>query len=163
TEVLADAGATRPAFTAVHATHLTRQDVALLGVSPATCCFCPTTERDLADGIGPASDLLRAGASLALGSDSHAVSDLLEEARAGELDERLAGGDRGRHPVPTLLQAATVSGHACLGWHDAGRIEEGAIADLVTIGLDSPRLAGTVAEHAIPSLLFAATAADVRH
>jgi formiminoglutamate deiminase len=163
TEVLADAGATRPAFTAVHATHLTKEDVALLGVSPATCCFCPTSERDLADGIGPATELRRAGASLALGSDSQAVIDLFEEARAVELDERLATGERGRHTVHDLLQAATVNGHACLGWHDAGRIEEGAIADLVTIGLDSPRLAGAVAENAIQSLLFAATASDVRH
>ena len=52
-------------------------------------CFCPTTERDLADGIGPARALADAGIPLSLGSDSHAVIDLFEEARAVELDERL--------------------------------------------------------------------------
>ena len=76
-------------FTAVHATHLTDDDVALLGRA-ATCCLCPTTERDLGDGIGPARRLRDAGARLALGSDSQAVIDLFEEARAIELDERLA-------------------------------------------------------------------------
>jgi formiminoglutamate deiminase len=163
TALLADAGATRPAFTAIHATHLTAGDVALLGASPATCCLCPTTERDLADGIGRAGELARAGAPLALGSDSHAVIDLFEEARAVELDERLASGERGRNRPPDLLAAATAGGHACLGWPDAGRIEAGALADLVTVGLDSPRLAGTDTADAIPSLVFAAGAADVRH
>ena len=59
-----------------------RRDIALLGGAGATVCLCPTTERDLADGIGPARALADAGARLALGSDSHAVIDLLEEARA---------------------------------------------------------------------------------
>ena len=68
-------------------------------------CFCPTTERDLADGIGPAAALVQAGARLCLGSDSHAVIDLFEEARAVELDERLATGERGHHSAEELLRA----------------------------------------------------------
>ena len=83
-----------------------------------------------------------AGASLSLGSDSHAVIDLFEEARAVELDERLASGERGRHGAAELLRAASADGHACLGWPDAGRIEPGARADLVTVALDGVRLAG---------------------
>jgi formiminoglutamate deiminase len=161
--LLADAGALGPQFTAVHATHLTDDDVPLLGGSRSTCCLCPTTERDLADGIGPAGRLAAAGAPLAVGSDSHAVIDLIEEARAIELDERLATGRRGTHGVRSLLRAATAAGHASLGWPDAGRIEAGATADLVTLGLDSARLAGTGAEHALASLLFAGSAADVRN
>ena len=59
-------------------------------VAPAApVALCPTTERSLADGVGPARALIDAGAGLALGTDSHAVIDLLEEARAVELDERL--------------------------------------------------------------------------
>jgi formiminoglutamate deiminase len=160
--VLADAGAIGGEFTAVHATCVTAEDVALLGEVGATCCLCPTTERDLADGIGPSRQLVEAGASLVLGSDSHAVIDLLEEARAVELDERLATRRRGTHPAAELLGAATAAGHACLGWPEAGRIEADAIADLVTVGLDSVRLAGTDRESAIPSLVFAAAALDVR-
>ena len=100
----------------------------------ACCCVCPTTERDLADGIGRMRRLAEAGASLSLGSDSHAVIDLFEEARAVELDERLASGERGHHTAAALLRAASEDGHACLGWPDAGRIAPGARADLVTVG-----------------------------
>ncbi len=160
-EVLDGAGALGPAFTAVHATHLTDGDVAALGAVGCCCCLCPTTERDLADGVGPARALADTGASLAVGSDSHAVIDMLEEARAVELDERLASGERGRHSAVELLHAATASGHAALG-RDGGRIEAGAPADLVTIGLDSVRLAGTTADTALESVVFGASATDVR-
>jgi formiminoglutamate deiminase len=150
-------------FTAVHFTHTTEADQALLGEAGASCCLCPTTERDLADGIGPSRALRDAGVSIALGSDSHAVVDLLEEARSVELDERLASGVRGNHDAPVLLRMAGEHGHAALGWPDAGRIEAGAYADLTTVGLDSVRLAGTRAEDALDAAVFAATAADVRH
>ncbi len=161
TAVLDDAGALGSRFTAVHATHLTDDDVAALGGSGCCCCLCPTTERDLADGVGPARALIDAGASLSLGSDSHAVIDLLEEARAVELDERLVSGERGRHAAASLLCAATADGHSALG-RDGGRLEAGAPADLVTIGLDSVRLAGISAASALESVVFAASAADVR-
>ena len=159
--MLERAGALTPGFTAVHATHLTAADVAALGGSGGHCCLCPTTERDLADGIGPARELRDAGAGLALGSDSQAVIDQFEEARAIELDERLATGERGRLGASALLSAATGNGHAALGWPDAGSIEAGAYADLVTVGLDSVRLAGTTAATALEAAVFAASAADV--
>jgi formiminoglutamate deiminase len=154
-------GALGPEFTAVHATHLTGDDIAALGGSGSTCCLCPTTERDLADGTGPAQALTEAGAALALGSDSQAVIDQFEEARAVELDERLATGERGRHGAAALLRAATAAGHAALGWPEAGLIASGAYADLVTVGLDGVRLAGTTTETALEAAVFAASAADV--
>ena len=163
TQILADAGAVSERFTAVHATHLSDGDVALLGGADACCCLCPTTERDLADGIGPARRLREAGAYLALGSDSQAVIDQLEEARAVELDERLATGVRGQHRPPDLMRAATEGGYTSLGWPEGGRIEEGALADLTVIGLDGVRLAGTPIAHAIESAVFAGGAGDVRH
>jgi formiminoglutamate deiminase len=163
TALLAHAGVLEGSFTAVHATHLSEDDVRLLGTARACCCVCPTTERDLADGIGRMRPLRDAGASLALGSDSHAMIDLFEEARAVELDERLASGERGHHGADALLRAASADGHACLGWTDAGRIEPGARADLVTVSLDGVRLAGWEPEHALESAVFAAGAADVRH
>ncbi len=161
TALLADAGALGEHFTAIHATHLTDEDVALLGGAGATICLCPTTERDLADGIGPARRLVDAGAALATGSDSHAVIDPFEEARAIELDERLATGVRGAHRAPDLLRAATAGGYAALGWPDGGRLEPGALADLTTLSLDSVRLAGLAPEHAAASAVYAATASDV--
>lgn len=159
--LLADLGVLSERLTAVHATHLTPGDVDLLGGAGAGVCMCPTTERDLADGIGPSSALASAGSPLSLGSDSHAVVDLFEEARAVELDERLATLERGNHRVDDLLAMATVNGYRALGWAGGGVLEPGTPADMVTVALDSVRLAGAEAETAMASLLFAATAADV--
>jgi formiminoglutamate deiminase len=159
TEVLVDAGALGPRTTAVHATHLTDLDRTELGDSDTAVCFCPTTERDLADGIGPARALVEAGSPICLGSDSHAVVDLFEEARAVELHERLRTERRGHFTAAELLAAATRAGHAALGWPDAGAIATGARADLVTLRLDTIRTAGVDPAQAV----FAATAADVAH
>ena len=159
--MLDGAGALGPRSTMVHATHLTRDDIGLLGGSRTCVCLCPTTEAFLADGIGPAGALAAAGSPLAVGSDSHAVIDLLDEARRIELDERLASGQRGRFGAAALATAATAAGHTCLGWPQAGEIVPGALADLVTVRLDTPRLAGAVPAAALESVIFAGTAADV--
>ncbi|WP_433327074.1 formimidoylglutamate deiminase [Spirillospora sp. CA-294931] len=163
TRLLADAGALGARAVAVHATHLTEEDIGLLGATTTGVCMCPTTERDLADGIGPARDLADAGAPICLGSDQHAVIDLFEEARAVELDERLRTRRRGHWSAGELLAAATSNGHSALGWPEAGRLEPGAYADLVTIALDSVRTAGAGPEFAAESAVFAATGADVRY
>jgi formiminoglutamate deiminase len=160
--VLEEAGALGPRTSLVHATHLTRADIRLLGESRSHVCFCPTTEADLADGIGPASALAAAGATLTLGSDSHAVIDLLEEARRVELGERLASRERGHFTAAELATAATSAGHASLGWPDGGQLAPGAMADLVAVGLDSARTAGSVPASALESVIFGASAADVR-
>ncbi|MFB8752728.1 formimidoylglutamate deiminase [Streptomyces parvulus] len=163
TRLLADHGVLGERTTGVHNTHLSDEDVALLGGSRTGTCMCPTTERDLADGIGPATALQRAGSPLSLGSDSHAVVDLLEEARAMELNERLRTRTRGHWTAAALLRAATADGHAALGWDDTGRIETGARADLATVALDSVRTAGPLPRLGAETAVFAATAADVRH
>ena len=163
TRLLADHGVLGPRTTGVHNTHLTDEDIALLGGSRTGTCMCPTTERDLADGIGPAVALQRAGSPLSLGSDSHAVIDLLEEARAMELNERLRTRTRGHWTAAALLRAASADGHAALGWDDAGTLEPGALADFTTIALDSVRTAGPVPRLGAETAVFAATAADVRH
>jgi formiminoglutamate deiminase len=163
TAVLAEAGALSERFAAVHATHVTDGDLEQLGGASATACLCPTTERDLADGVGPARRLADAGARLALGTDSQALIDPFEEARAVELDERLESGARGRHSAAELLRAATEGGTRAIGWPEAGRIEPGALADLTTIGLDGVRLAGTPPDRLIESVVFAGAPADVRN
>jgi len=159
--VLARGGALSDRFSAVHATHVDAADVALLARAGSFVCMCATTERDLADGIAPTDAFRDARVAMTVGSDSNAVIDLFEEARAIELDQRLASGQRGTHSARSLLEAATTIGHRSLGWPEAGRIEVGAPADFVTIGLSSVRTAGAVPEHAVASVVFAATAADV--
>jgi len=161
TLTLAEAGAISPSFTAVHATHLAPNDIAVLGF--ANVCLCPTTERDLADGIGPARQLREGGAKLCTGSDSQAFIDPFEEARAIELDERLATGVRGNHTPAQLMEAATSGGYDSLGWSGGGRLAPGAPADLVNVSLDGITLAGTPPEHAVEAAIFAAGPRDVRH
>ncbi|MFE3516866.1 formimidoylglutamate deiminase [Streptomyces sp. NPDC059166] len=161
--LLADHGVLGPRTTGIHNTHLAAEDIELLGTSRTGTCMCPTTERDLADGIGPATALQGAGSPLSLGSDSHAVIDLFEEARAMELHERLRTHVRGHWTAAALLRAASADGHAALGRPDAGILEPGAPADLTTVALDSVRTAGPVPRLAAEAAVFAATAADVRH
>jgi cytosine/adenosine deaminase-related metal-dependent hydrolase len=148
-------------FTAVHFTHVTDEDLALLAGDGGHVCLCPTTERDLADGVGRARAMRAAGIGLALGSDSNAVIDPLEEARAVELDERLVSGVRGGHAGHELLHAATRGGYESLGWPEGGRLEAGAPADLVALRTERVRLSGIPDEHLIDGLVFAGAAADV--
>jgi formiminoglutamate deiminase len=157
TELLSRAGLLGPRTTVVHATHLSSADVGLLGSSGTGCCVCPSTERDLADGIGPARVLAGAGSPLCLGSDQHAVVDPFEEMRGLELHERLRTGERGRFTPAELMAAASSAGYASLGWPDGGRVEVGALADFVVVRTDTVRTAGCA-----PSQIgFAATATDV--
>ena len=151
TQLLDDAGFLGAGACAVHATHLSDDDISLLAAT--TVCMCPTTERDLADGIGPARELR---GPVCLGSDQHAVVDPFEEARSLEMNERVASLQRGRFTPLELVAALSRNGYTALGW-DGGRLRPGGVADLVAVCLDSPRTAG-----ADPSqLLLAATSADV--
>jgi formiminoglutamate deiminase len=159
TELLDDHGLLGRRTTAVHATHLTDTDIKMLGGSQTSACFCPTTERDLADGIGPARRLASAGSPLTLGSDQQAVIDPFEEMRGLELHERLATGERGCFTPGALIMIGSEAGHRSLGWPEGGRIAEGTLADFVTVRADSVRTAGTRPDQ----IGFAATAADVDH
>jgi len=154
-------GALSDRFTAVHATHVSEEDVALLGDAGCYCCLCPTTERDLADGIARARRLRDAGCRLTTGTDSNAMIEPLEEARAIELDERLASGVRGGHSGASLLAAATASGYASLGWPEGGALRQGALADFVCVRRDGVRLAGVPAADLIDGLVFTGAAGDV--
>jgi formiminoglutamate deiminase len=156
-ELLDEAGLLTERFSAVHATHLTDDDVALLGQARSTACFCPTTERDLADGIGPARALADAGARISLGSDQHAVIDPFEEVRGLEMHERLSSNERGRFTPDELMAAASVDGYRSLGWQDAGLVADGAVADFVVVRTDTVNTAGAKAGQ----ILYSATRSDV--
>jgi formiminoglutamate deiminase len=157
TGVLAGLGALTPRLSVVHATHLTDDDVTLIGASGATVVMCPTTEADLGDGIGPARRLADAGARIALGSDQNAVVDPLLEMRGLEAGERLASGERGRFDPAALLAAATSNGYASLGLGD-NRLRPGDLCDLVEVSTESVRTVGS----APTQLPLTATASDVR-
>lgn len=152
TGLLAQTGLLSARLAAVHATHLTAEDIALLGEAEASVVLCPTTEADLADGIGPARELALAGVSLALGSDQHAVIDPFQETRSLEYGERLRSGARGRF-APEQLQAVLSSG----GARSLGLCAADTAGDEVLLDSRSVRTVGSRPDQ----LFYSATAADV--
>ena len=156
TGLLAAAGALGPRTAVVHGTHLTDDDIALLGGAGCSVVICPTTEADLADGLPAAARLAGAGASLSLGGDQQVVVDPFAQARGLEYGERLAGGRRGVFEPAALWTAALGSSHAAIG-SPGGVLKVGAPADLVAVRTDSVRTAGAEPEQ----LVMCATAADV--
>lgn len=157
TGLLAGLGALAARLSVVHATHLTDDDIELIGAAGATVVICPTTEADLGDGIGPARRLSDAGARIALGSDQNAVVDPLLEMRGLEAGERLASGSRGRFDLAQLLAAASANGYASLGLGE-NRLRAGDLCDLVELSTGSVRTVGS----APAQLPLTATASDVR-
>lgn len=145
--VLEDSGVLGPNVTVVHGTHATPDDIRILSDAGVSASICPTTERWLADGIGPTSAMAEAGIELTIGSDSQAVIDPFEEMRLLELHQRLITGTMGSHDVSALVRAGT-----------AGRtLEVGERLDLTVVDPESPRTAG-VPTRGLP---FAASSADV--
>jgi formiminoglutamate deiminase len=167
TAVLAELGLLTPRLSAVHATHLTDDDIRMLGDAQAGIVMCPTTEADLGDGIGRARRLADAGAHLSIGSDQNAVIDPLLELRGLEYGERLASGSRGRFSPAQLWQLGGAGGYRALGLRsgvDSGSkpgsdsgIAVGAYCDLVELDPNSLRTRGAVPEQ----LPMVATASDV--
>lgn len=140
----------------VHATHLTEGDIALLGGAGVTAVFCPTTEADLADGLGPASRLRDAGAVIALGTDQHAVVDPWLEMRALEYGERLRSGERGRFAPGQLHHAVSDAGSRAQR-REAPALAVGSVCDVMCVDPASVRTAGSRPDQ----LALTASAADV--
>ena len=135
-------------FTAVHAIHISEAEIALLADAGATVCSCPTTERNLGDGILAADKVVRAGIPIALGSDSQAQIDPLEDARQLDLHLRLQQQERavldgiaGKAIAERLFDCATKNGARSLKI-EAGELAEGKFADFVTIDLEDLSIAG---------------------
>ena len=169
-EVLAAEGVLDGRLTAIHATHISTHEVALLARARAIVGACPGTERDLGDGFLPASALHAAGVRIAIGSDSQTIIDPLEEMRLIEYHERLRRTERvllgtaslERIAVaPTLLRTATVNGAASLRVN-AGAIEPGRAADLVSVDLSDISLVGFSPENLDALIALTATSAVIR-
>ena len=146
-EYLADLGLVTERFTAVHATHLSDSEVTLLGDAGAAACICPTTERNLGDGLPRLRELVGAGAELSIGSDSQVRIDPFAEVRALEDGERLRTGSRSvltderGNVSPRLIEVGTQGGRKATGL-SMGSIELGQRADLIAVDIDSMFLDG---------------------
>lgn len=166
--LLAEHGLLGEDFTAVHAIHITDAEIAALARQGATICSCPTTERNLGDGILAADKIMRAGIPVALGSDSQAQIDPLEDARQLDLHLRLEQQERavldgigGEAMARRLFDCATKNGARSLSI-DAGDLTEGKHADFVTVDLDDLSIAGNAAEGLLAAVVFGMNRTAVR-
>ena len=158
-------------FTGVHVIHITPKAARMLGQARAMVCACPTTERNLGDGIVPVDTLFRESVRVSLGTDSQIQIDLLEDARELEYHLRLqkmervvlADQDRaGRSDLASkLLDCATINGAQSIS-APSGGLESGMPADFFTVDLDDPSTAGASQDDLLPSIVFSLSRSAVR-
>ncbi len=167
-ELLAELGVLDARFVAVHATVLASHEARMLGEARAFVCVCPTTERDLGDGLPDLTALRDAGARLCTGVDSHVLSDPIEEARALEMHERLRlrrrvtfTPDRGRTPAEQLLVDASVHGALACGWDVVNGDRETSWRPSTRINLRARSLADVSRDDALDGLFYSGSAACV--
>jgi formimidoylglutamate deiminase len=167
-ELLAQEGLLGNDFVAVHAIHLNSHEISALAEAHAIVCSCPTTERNLGDGIVPVDGLMKLGVRHALGSDSQAQIDPLEDARELDYHLRLARQQRalldqidGRPIASRLLDCATIHGAQALGI-DSGSLTLGEYGDMVSIDLEDLSVAGHTSDTLLPILLFGANRTAIR-
>jgi formiminoglutamate deiminase len=124
----ADLGLLSPRFVAVHATQLEASEARQLGEARAFACICPTTERDLGDGLPDLGALRAAGARLCTGIDSHVLTDPIDDLRGLETHERLRTRKRvtfapaapNETPAEELWRSGSIEGAVACGFADAG-------------------------------------------
>lgn len=166
-------------FTAVHAIHVTPKAIPSFAKTGAMVCACPTTERNLGDGVIPAEEYFKHNVPICLGTDSHAQIDLLEDARELEYHLRLQKLERAvldnqfqvsssksqvREPgrlAARLFDCATTNGARSIGSPD-GSLEPGKAADFFTIDLNDPSVAGASTVDLLSSIVFSLSRAAVR-
>jgi formimidoylglutamate deiminase len=164
-ELLQKNGLLDERFTAVHAIHVSEDEIDQLGSARSFVCACPTTERNLGDGICQADRLAQAGVRIALGSDSNIQIDLLEDARELEYHLRLERLER----VILDRQDLAVSLFACASKHGAaslsapgGSLEVGRTADFFTVDLNHPSIAGADPESLMNNIVFSLERGAIR-
>ncbi len=156
-------------FTAVHAIHITDAEIESLRESGAKVCACPTTERNLGDGIGPTERLTSRAVGICYGSDSNVQIDLLEDARQLEYHLRLKllqravlAQDSGVDSLAArLFENATRVGAESVG-APAGALEPGQLADFFTVDLDDPSIAGAGEDALLSNIVFSAERTAIR-
>ena len=160
-------GLLRDRISAVHAIHIDHEEMDLLAANRATICACPTTERNLGDGIFAARDVMERSISVCLGSDSQAQIEPLEDARELEYHLRLQqqrrsllDGIDGQELSGRLFRCATTNGANALGC-DAGELEPGKLADFFTVDLNDLSIAGDSREDLLATIVFGMQTAAV--
>ncbi|QIB36357.1 formimidoylglutamate deiminase [Ancylobacter pratisalsi] len=145
----------------IHATHMSDDETRRMAQSGAVAGLCPITEANLGDGIFPAPDFLAAGGRYGVGSDSNVQIDAAGELRLLEYSQRLAHRARnvlalseGRSTGGALFDASLNGGAQALG--AVAALTVGAPADLVSLDVEHPALAGRTGAAALDAWIFAA-------
>jgi 5-methylthioadenosine/S-adenosylhomocysteine deaminase len=142
---LKNLGLLGPNLIAVHAVHLTPDEIALLAAHGCHVAHCPTSNVKLASGLAPIHALTQAGVNVGIGTDSAASNnrlDMLSELRLAALLGKLGANDAAAIPARQALEMATINAARALGL-DAkiGSLEKGKRADITAINLNAPELA----------------------
>jgi len=165
--LMANHGILTPSTTLIHAIHLTVSEFESVASAGATICSCPTTERNLGDGIFPADIASRLGIPVAFGSDSQAQIDILEDARQLEYHLRLRDRQRGildapkQSIGPSLFRAASANGHRSLGL-PGGSLATGQPADFFTVDLNDLSILGIDKESLSAQAVFSLSKSAIR-
>lgn len=161
--LLATEGLLSSQFTAVHAIHVSPKAIPSMARSGAMVCACPSTERNLGDGVVPADTYFEQGVPIALGTDSQIQIDLLEDAR--ELEYHLRLQRTRRNVLATsetndqsalagrLFECATVKGATSIGLA-GGSLQAGTPADFFTVDLKDASIAGAGKADLLSSIVF---------
>jgi formimidoylglutamate deiminase len=168
-QLLDELGLLTQDFTAIHAIHLGVGDIERMARGRITVGACPTTERNLGDGILCADQLIDAGVSIALGTDSHTQTDALENARELESNLRLRhlqravlDGRQGRPLASLLFDSATSAGARSLHL-EAGTLRPGTPADFFTVDLADASIAGSLIDELLTNIVFSMSRSAIRH
>lgn len=161
---LAEHGALTERTLLAHGGWLTKQEVGTIAEAGASVVHCPTANMKLATGgYAPVPELLDAGVQVALGTDGPASNNTLDpfqEAKRAALVHKHHRWDAEVLPAATVLALATREAAAACGFEDAGRLVEGAQADLALVDASAPHM---VPMHdPVSQLVYAARPGDVR-
>lgn len=157
-----------PDWTAIHAIHLREQEFGMLADAGVTICACPTTERNLGDGIFAADLAFEQRIPVALGSDSQAQIGPLEDARQLDYHLRLLRQERAvldqihDEPIAQRLFGAATLGGAHALQVPAGELYPGCVADFFTVDLADLSIAGDEEADLLPRLVFGMSRTAVR-
>jgi formimidoylglutamate deiminase len=158
-------------FTAVHAIHVTPKAIQALAKAKSLVCACPTTERNLGDGVIPVDEYMKVGVKVSLGTDSHVQIDMFEDARELEYHLRLKRYERNvLAPEPErnksalaarLFECASANGAKSIGLN-AGDLTPGSVADFFTVDLDDPSIAGATEDDLLSTIIFSSSRSAIR-
>lgn len=147
-----------------HCGWITKQEAQRIGQAGASVAHCPTANQKLATGgTTPLPELIEAGACVALGTDGPASNnriDVLQEAKRAALLQKHHRWQAELIPAEHALAMATREGARALGFEKAGRVKEGAWADLVVLDVDRAHLQPV--HDLVSQAIYAVRAGDVR-